>query len=133
MKQIDPPPERYWTAASIETLAEMFELPNSPQMQDWPYEVANPDRVEEFTSVLLGPPISSDVQFTLLDMVFQSVEESDINLSSSEIGDKLSRHITRNIELHAYQVWYWAAFDIDVANAFRISPFCRELWNRISS
>lgn len=133
MKQIAPPPERHWTAASIETLAEMFELPNSPQMQDWPYEVADHKRVEEFMRVLRGPPISSDVQFTLLDLIFQSVDDSNIDLSTSKVGDELSRHITRNFEEHAYQIWYWAAFDLDVADAFRISPFCRELWNKISS
>lgn len=132
MSSIAPPPARHWTAASIEALAETFELPNSNLMQDWPYEVANPDRVEEFLAVLIGKPISPDVQFTLLDLVLQSVEETSINLLGSEIGEKLASHITRNSDVHAYQVWYWAAFDVDVVDAFRISPFCREIWYRIS-
>ncbi len=44
-------PKRLWrfpTLATIDLLAQRFNLPNHPNMQDWEYEVADPDRVDEF-------------------------------------------------------------------------------------
>ena len=102
-------------------------------MQDWPYEVADHTRIQEFTNVLFSDSMSSDVRFTLLDIVLQCAENANLDLATCEIGASLSKYLSHNLDVHRYQVWYWAAFDVDLADAFRISSFCREVWNRNSS
>ena len=123
------PAERYWTNKSIEKLANMFALPNYDYMQDWPYQVADPNRTEEFFNALKYFKTEQDTQFTLMDLVLQSLEKSKIELSDSKLAYAIQRYLKRNYAIHAYQVWYWAAFDTDLTDAWRISPFLREIWN----
>ncbi len=122
------PPVRFWTRASIENLAETFDLPNDNSMQDWAYEVANPVRTEEFIEALSLYENDPDTQFTLMDIILQSLEESQIELEGKAIWFSTSKQLTENFELHAHQIWYWSAFNADLKDAWRISPLIRKIW-----
>tara|TARA_R110001606_G_scaffold95070_2_gene210604 strand:+ start:63 stop:422 length:360 start_codon:yes stop_codon:yes gene_type:complete len=113
----------------MEQLANMFGLHFDSGMQDWPYEVADPAKAEHYLRVLTTQNLPPDISFTLLDMVLESVEESDLDLANSTAGDNLAEYITKNFDLHAYQVWYWAALEQTPADAFRISPFLQRIWS----
>ena len=123
------PKERFWTSKSIEKLAKMFALPNNNAMQDWPYEVSDPNRTEEFFDALEHFKTDEDTQYTLMDLILQSLEESQIELSDSKLVNSLRRYLKRNYAIHAYQIWYWATFDTELTDAWRISPFLRDIWN----
>ena len=111
----------------------MFGLPNNARMQDWAYEVADPERLVEFFDALDHYEAEPETQYTLMDMVLQSLEEAEVDLLDSEIALSIESHLKKNYELHAYQIWYWSAFDIALADAWRISPFLRNIWNQINS
>jgi len=66
-------PERYWTPESIETLAKRLNLPNDPDMQDWAYEVADSDRIDEFMAVFVEFSDQPDIRYTLMDILIQSL------------------------------------------------------------
>ena len=71
-------PEHLWrfpTQAAIERLAERFGLPNTPDMQDWEWQVADPERTDEFLSVFLADELDEDERFTLLETLIQCFEE----------------------------------------------------------
>ncbi len=127
------PKERYWTRQSIEKLALKFSLPHNDNMQDWPYEISDPNRVEEFFDALKDYATDQDTQFTLMDLVLQSLEESKIELFDSKIGFALQSYLKEHFETHAYQIWYWSAFDNKLTDSWRISPFIRNIWNEMNS
>jgi hypothetical protein len=98
-------------------------------MQDWAYEVADPARAKEFVEALNHYKSEPDTQFTLMDIILQSLEESEVELAGSEIWRSMAKHLKENYELHAYQIWYWSAFDSELVGAWRISPFLRKIWS----
>lgn len=103
-------------------------MPSGESMQDWPYEVADPKRLEEFLNVLRINE-NSDVRYTLMDMVLQSLEDSKLDLSNSEIVDDIENYLKMNFEDHVYQIWYWSVFDPETTDSFRISPLMRKIWS----
>ncbi|MEP3655931.1 MAG: hypothetical protein ABJO36_13640 [Litorimonas sp.] len=129
MRKVSEPPPRYWTKESIEILAGIFSLPSHDSMQDWAYEVADPKRLDEFFQALKLQE-NSDVQFTLMDIILQCLEESDVDLLNSELAGEISKYLKENFSTHIYQVWYWSAFDSEMKDCFRISPLIREVWDQ---
>ncbi|MEO0398137.1 MAG: hypothetical protein AAF224_01795 [Pseudomonadota bacterium] len=121
------PPARHWTKESIAALAAFFDLPNRPDMQDWPFEVADCSRLPEFLEALerFDDP---DIRFTLLDIVIQSFEEGEIGLSTDKEWRWIENYLNGNFELHAYQIWYWSSFDASIADAWRVSTRMRTIW-----
>lgn len=63
---------RFPTRAAIDALAIRFNLPNTKNMQDWEYEVADANRVAEFLVAYYSGELSEDEKFTLMAMLLQS-------------------------------------------------------------
>jgi len=65
-------------------------------MQDWAYEVANPNRLLEFLNALTEYRHESDVRFTLMDIILQSLEESEVHLFESPPVQKIETYLKQN-------------------------------------
>ena len=98
-------------------------------MQDWAYEVADPKRLAEFFGALDRYELEPDVKFTLMDIIFQSLEESKVDLLNSEIVCGIKTYLKKNYSIHIYQIWYWSSFDSELTDGFRISPLLRKIWS----
>ena len=124
-------PEHLWrfpTREAIDSLAERFNLPNAPEMQDWQWEVADPGRLDDFLAAYLNGDLSDDERFALMEMLLQCFEESDINLALDPRWTTVLRQLDKHIDLHAYTVWYWSCLDDDDAESwFRATPSLREI------
>ena len=124
-------PEHLWrhsTREAIDALAERFQLPNHPNMQDWEYEVADPKRVGEFAAALASGDLTEDEQFTLMGTILQSFEESDLELDSDSLWRDVLSILDRDADLHANTIWYWSCLSApNVGCAFRVSPSIREI------
>lgn len=128
MKIIEPEC-RHPTKSAIEKLAATFSLPNTPDMQDWELEVADPGRIEEFINEYKNGVLTDDEKFTLLEMLLQSFEESELNLSTNKYWKELLELIRNNYKLHEYTIWYWSSFEAEnEEEQWRITPFMRELY-----
>jgi hypothetical protein len=44
-------------------------------MQDWPWEVADAERLDEFLAAYEGGNLSEDERFTLMEVILQSFED----------------------------------------------------------
>ena len=127
--KITEPECRHPTRAAIDKLAATFSLPNTPDMQDWEWEVADPDRVEEFLNEYKNDKNTDDEKFVLLEMLLQSFEESELDLNKNEKWKELLKLIQSNFKIHEYTIWYWSVFDAESKEKqWRVTPFMRELY-----
>ena len=124
-------PEHLWrfpTRKAIDSLAERFNLPNTPEMQDWEWEVADSERIDEFVIAYESGELDDDEKFTLMETIIQSFEELEASLSTEPRWNKVLNLIVNNIELHIYSVWYWS--DLENENEddqWRVTPYLRSI------
>lgn len=87
---------RYETGQAIDSLAQRFSLPNEPSMQDWPIEVADKQRLDEFLSAY--SECNDDECFVLMIILLECIdsfgEQYYKHPSWSVIYDLLDTHIT---------------------------------------
>lgn len=128
-------PQRYCrfpTAEAIDSLVARFALRNEPNMQDWEYEVADPDRLAEFLAALERDDLTDDERFTLSEIVMQCFEElSDDthDVSRMEEWQRFVAMLRARPTLHAFTLCYWSA--PDPTHAFAVSPLVRPLWREL--
>jgi hypothetical protein len=116
-------PEHIWrfpTRKAIDSLAERFNLPNTPEMQDWEWEVADPKRITEFVAAYESGELDDDEKFTLMETIIQSFADMEAPLSANEDWTHVLKIIENNINLHIYSVWYWS----DLENANEDDQWC---------
>ena len=127
MDDISP---RHPTAAAIAALAARFHLPNTPDMQDWEYEVADPARLPEFLAAYRASQLNEDERFVLMMTLIQSVEEAgDLEAGWRDLEPLLRAEWV----LHAPTVGYWCCFDEAVpSNWFKLAGRMRALWAELA-
>ena len=127
-------PEHLWrfpTRKAIDSLAKRFKLPNTLEMQDWEWEVADSDRIDEFISAYESGQLDDDEKFTMMEIIIQSFEEFESSLSIEPRWKKILNIIENNIELHIYSVWYWSDLENDNEDdQWKVNPFIRSILTR---
>lgn len=122
-------PEVLWrfpTREAIDKLAHRFNLPNEPNMQDWEWEVADPQRINEFLAAYISEELTDNEKFTLMEIILQSFEDLNEPLESDSRWDKVLTILDQNIALHLNSVYYWSALDTkDQEEQWRVTPFLR--------
>tara|TARA_R110002073_G_scaffold4918_2_gene31246 strand:- start:5934 stop:6287 length:354 start_codon:yes stop_codon:yes gene_type:complete len=104
-------PEHLWrfpTAGAIASLANRLGVPHHPSMQDWEWEIADPDRIDEYLSLYRDGGLTDDERFTLMETILQSFEDLDADLTSDPRWLAVLDWLDRDVELHAHSIWYWA-------------------------
>jgi hypothetical protein len=123
-------PEHLWrfpTTAAQMRLAHLLNLAYHDSMQDWEWVVADASRVAEFLHLYESGDLSEDEQFSLMEIIIQSVEESETALATGE-WQRVLRLLDEKISVHAYSVWYWAVPDEDDPEAhWRVTPDLRRV------
>ena len=122
------PPFRCPTRAAIDSLAKQLDLPNEPHMQDWQWEVADPERLAAFLSAYENLQLNEDERFCLMEIIVQSFEDSDCEAGTSPEWLRIEKLLKENFQVHAYSVWYWACFGTALKNAWRVAPAMRSLF-----
>ncbi len=117
-----------------DVLESRFALGSAPWMQDWPLEVADPARVEEFCA-FYDEATDPLVRFDVMQLALYSYDEQAEKSASSEWFRKTLR---RDFAIHGHTVAYWAALDREADDlelhrndpefAFGISGLLREVW-----
>lgn len=126
-------PEHIWrflTRRAIDSLAARFNFPNTPEMQDWEWEVADPKRIPEFVSVYESGELDDDEKFTLMETIIQSFADLEIPLSDNEYWKHVLEIIEKNIDLHIYSVWYWSDLETETENEdeqWHVTPDLRSI------
>jgi hypothetical protein len=124
-----------------ETLNAVFELMSNSGMQDWPLEVSDPDRLEEFCAFYDrdNRPL---VKFDTMQLALYSYDarvRSTVAISEA-VSEWFDRTLHRDFALHGNTVAYWARLEResddpefslpDPEFVFGISGQLRRIWDR---
>jgi len=130
-RRIKEPKARYGTRKAKYELAKELNLVHDDWMQDWPYEVVEPNDIEKYLEHYKMTK-DDDKKFILMEMLIQSTEEQMNEEKFMHYCNIISDLIEKDFLIHEYTVWYWCIFEEnDITNTWRITPFLRELWWRI--
>jgi hypothetical protein len=104
-------PEHLWrfpTRAAIEALGVRFDLPHDRSMSDWEWEVADPERIDEFIAAYQSGELDDDERFTLMEMILQSFDDLGDDVADDPRWNLVLSLLDANFRLHAHSIWYWA-------------------------
>ena len=107
-------------------------------MQDWEYEVADANRIDEFIAAYQSGQLDDGERFTLMEVIIQSFEDigdhldtdprwqTVINLLDTNIKINL---LDTNIKLHASTVWYWGnPEECDPEDCWSVTASINRIW-----
>jgi len=127
-------PYRFPTTAAQRSLAARFALPYSDQMQDWEYEVADPQRFGEFLSTYGSPDLTEDERFSLMEILIQCAEEIEPEVAHRTAWAAIEPLLLANRRIHESTIEYWARLgETEPESYFRVSLEMRRLWSVIAS
>jgi hypothetical protein len=112
-------------------LANRFGLEPHPGWQDYPLEVSDSARVEEFVQAYELEQLNSAQQLMLMELILYSLDELVPSLpdeSSANILQRIRTLLEQDWQIHARLVRYWALIDDqDTIGGFCITPFAQEI------
>lgn len=117
---------RYPVRAAIDSLSKRLNLPNYEHMQDWEYEVADIERIDDFLNAYDLIDITEDERFLLIEMLFQSFGEVN-DLEKDTRWHRTLSLVENNLDLHAQTVLYWANGAEPLEDSWNITTFVRNL------
>ena len=120
-------PMRHPTEFAIQSLAKRFNLPNTPTMQDWEYEVADSNRISEFLQAYVEEQFNEDEKFVLMEILIQSFADSDRDLTQDIDWQCLLNLLEKNIALHATTICYWSFGNIAYDLCWAVTPYLRRI------
>ena len=100
-------------------------------MQDWEWEVADPNRIGEFMEAYKSGNLDEDELFTLAETIIQSFVDLDADLKNNQSWAAMLLLIEKNIDIHIYSVWYWAdPEEEEMEHLFSVASDFRKLLGR---
>ena len=126
------PKFRYGTKEAIEKLARELELPYNDYMQDWSYEVANPEDIEKYIKHY-DLTSDEDEKFVLMEIIIQAVNDQADQKDFLKYWDRISGSLKEDFRIHEYTVFYWSRLDSESPDEeFTISPNMRGIWSHLT-
>ena len=118
---------------AIDELAEELNLPNDSAMQDWSYEVSNPNDVDKYISHYYLTT-DDDKKFVLMEVIFQALIDQSDNQQLLIYWEKVCPILADNFNVHELTVHYWKDLtDDNFENCTTLSPLLRQLWKTKTS
>ncbi|MFB8005072.1 hypothetical protein [Nocardia sp. NPDC056000] len=121
---------------SAARVAQLANIAHESWMQDWPIEVSDAARLDEFVHLLLANKADWELSFWLLDLVLESAEDY---LATTPAQDESSDRVEQLVDA-LVAVWeatqapgiaqrlaYWACLDASALDEmFCVSPLVRQ-------
>lgn len=129
MEMLHEPAFRCGTKKAIDELAIELNLPNKSTMQDWSYEVANPDLFDVYLAHYLKT-IDEDKKFVLMEILLQAVNNQVESNRFTDAWAKLEPVLRKDFRIHEFTIYYWSSLDTaDNSNVWAITQKIREVWS----
>jgi hypothetical protein len=125
---------KYPNGISEKKLSDRLGLYWEESMQDWEFTVSDSRRLSDFLKVYQTELDNDDDKFTLMSLIVSSFDDG---LSEADTEVKKMWEICRTILekecfLHFSIIKYWSLLEEkDEENVFSITPYMREIWNKV--
>ncbi|MDR2972982.1 MAG: hypothetical protein LBU83_13845 [Bacteroidales bacterium] len=134
------PKYRYETEEAISELRKDLNIPYDPFSQDFAYENAKSEDIEIYLG-LYNKIDNEDKKFVLMQMLIASIEDQENEGKFTHYWNIVKNLIEKDFLVHEYTVWYWCLYEGQhenyygkhMENAWRITPYMRELWHKIKN
>lgn len=93
----------YPSGNSATRVARLANIPHESWMQDWPVEVSDPERLDDFTRLLLAHKSDWELSYWLLDLVLDSAESHLATTAAPERTEQLIDTLLRCTRLRKHQ------------------------------
>lgn len=124
---IEPKP-RYGSKKAIDKLVKELNMPHDNWMQDWPYEIANPDEIDNYINHY-RTITDEDEKFVLMQAIIQATEDQDNQELLLKYWNTIRHFLEENFNIHEYTIHYWCCFDTEnIEDCWKISPLMRALF-----
>lgn len=112
--------------------AQIAGVARDDRMQDWPIEVSDPARLDEFVDLLITNKTDPELTYWLLDLVLESAND-DLPEQAEPLVDALvAVGNAAGAPAIAERLEYWARLDASGSDEmFRVTPLVREARRRI--
>ncbi len=122
------PKFRFVTAKTRNSLIAKFNLPFESWMQDWPYEISDPNKIDDYIRYY-DQVTNDDEKFCLMELLIQSNDEQSEILKFNHYWLKIKTRLINNFPIHEYTIYYWSAFgNENFESTWNVTPYMRELW-----
>jgi hypothetical protein len=116
------------TSKAINELAEELNLPNTMTMQDWSYEVANPNDLDKYITHY-GVTTNDDKKFVLMEIIIRATAEQKTEKLFRQYWGAIKPILATDFKLHEFTIRYWACFDNeDQDQCWEIATLMRQLF-----
>ena len=122
----DLPPQRWETTAARRQVASKLGLPYADVMQDWPWEVASPDHLNDYRQLYAFA--SEDERVVLMEMMLQATTDQEEPIAFAHDWSHVKVLLDQNPALHAWSVHYWCCWNTSAEVGFEITPHLRTWW-----
>jgi hypothetical protein len=129
--RISEPKERYETRKACDELEKDLNISHCPSSQDFAYENATADDIEKYLE-LYNKTKDDDKKFVLMQMLIQSTEDQESDEKFFHYLNLIQGLIEKDFAIHEYTIWYWCLYDDHIEDAWRITPFMRDLWQKLA-
>jgi hypothetical protein len=122
------PPYRFESIEAITALAHELKLPYTSGMQDWAYEVADSNLIDNYLKHY-SKQTDDDKKFVLMQMIIQAVNDLEDTARMGRYWDQIKALLIKDWTVHEYTAYYWSCFEEDeLSNCFALTPHMRQLW-----
>ena len=129
--RVKEPKFRFGKEKAIIELAEELGLSYNKEMQDWSYEVAEPDNIDMYIKHY-DKLIDENKKFVLMEIMIQATTDQGNLNDLKKYWTKLKTRLISDNEIHESTIYYWSCFDnVSLNNCWEITPFIRNLWKEI--
>jgi len=122
----DLPPQRWETTAARQQVARNLGLPYAEVMQDWPWEVASPDRLADYRQLYACS--SDDERVVLMELMLQATTDLEESTVFAHAWHQVKELLDQHAALHAWSVHYWCCWSAGPEAGFEITPCLRAWW-----
>jgi hypothetical protein len=122
----DLPPQRWETTAARQQIASKLGLPYHDVMQDWPWEVASPDHLQDYLKLYTSS--SDDERVVLMEMMLQATTDQEEPVLLERAWYQVKKLLDQNPALHAWSVHYWCCWGASEEGYFEVTTYLRAWW-----
>lgn len=126
--KITEPKFRCGTKKAIDKLVKELNMPHDEWMQDWPYEIADPNETDKYINYYQTIN-DEDEKFTLMLAIIQATEEQYNQELLLKYWNIIQPILNEDFHIHEYTIYNWCCFDNeDIEDCWNCTPLMRSLF-----